>query len=175
MESHRFYLEIAMQEAKIAFNNKTYPVGAVIVGPDGEIISRGHNNVYNEGVFTSHAEIEAIRAAGGQLMRKPYFESCTLYTTLEPCLMCSGAILHARIRGVTWVKDDESHGALRCLHNNIHPLSSFYVNQFDALEISSAGEYDLARQMDKWMDNWIRMKEEVQSKWWQSSMQESLV
>ena len=155
----------AMQEAEIAFNNKTYPVGAVIVGPDGKVISQGHNLVYNEGVFTSHAEIEAIRAAGDQLMRKQNFEFCTLYTTLEPCLMCCGAIIHARITHVIWIKDDDTHGALRCLHDNARPLSSFYVSKFDALEISRAGEYDLARCMDDWMKSWNSVKETVLSKW----------
>jgi tRNA(adenine34) deaminase len=165
LESHRFYLAIAMQEAEIAFNNKTYPVGAVIVGPNGEVISQGHNHVYNEGIFTSHAEIEAIRSAGDQLMRRQNFESCTLYTTLEPCLMCCGAIIHARITHVIWIKDDETHGALRSLHDHADPLSSFYVGKFDALKISRASEYDLARCMDTWMDNWNRMKETALSKW----------
>ena len=175
MAPHRFYLERAMQEAKIAFKNETYPVGAVIVGPDGEVISQGHNLVYNEGIFTSHAEIEAIRAAGNKLMRQQNLEFCTLYTTLEPCLMCCGAIIHARITHVVWIKNDDTHGALRCLHDNTSPLSSFYANKFNALKISHAGEYDLARCMDHWMEEWNRMKEAALSKWQQGCIQESLV
>src|SRR5262249_2455484 len=121
--SNLYYLKTAMIEAETAFKKKTYPVGAAIVGPNGEIIGRGHNRVYDEGDFTSHAEMEAIRGAGSQLMQKGTFEHCTLYTTLEPCLMCSGAILHARIACVVWVKDDDIHGALRCPHDKTQPLS----------------------------------------------------
>jgi tRNA(adenine34) deaminase len=166
MQSHRSYLEIAMREARTAFNKKTYPVGAVIVGPDGEIISEGHNHVYDEGDFTSHAEMEVIRAAGRQLMRKRYFRLCTLYTTLEPCLMCCGAILHARIARVIWIKDDDTHGALQWLHDKTHPLNSLYVSKLNAVEILPAREYDdLARRMDDWLDNWNSMKTEVESMW----------
>src|SRR5947207_15229667 len=118
MKTDRFYLEAAMKEAEYAYSNSTYPVGAVIVSPDDHIIGRGHNHVYSEGDFTAHAEIEAIREAGCRLMQKGNFESCTLYTTMEPCMMCCGAILLARIKRVMWVLDDDVHGGLRYLHNN---------------------------------------------------------
>jgi tRNA(adenine34) deaminase len=177
MELHRHYLEIAMEEARTAFHRETYPIGAVIVGPDGEIISQGHNHVYDEGDFTSHAEMEAIRVAGDKLMRKEMFGLCTLYTTLEPCLMCCGALLHARIARVIWVKDDKDHGALRWLRDKTHPFSNLYVSdlyvsKFNALEILNAGEIlpaceydDLTGRMDDWLECWNSMKKRVEGMW----------
>ncbi len=166
----RFFLEAAMQQAHLAYIKKTYPVGAVIVSPDGRIISQGHNHVYSEGDFTSHAEVEAIRKAGHLLMQKENFEGCTLYTTMEPCLMCCGAILLARIKHVIWVMNDDIHGWLRHLHDNRfaqfppnkHLPSSLYVQK---LEISPANEQDLVECMEAWMEDWNGKKETVLSHW----------
>jgi tRNA(adenine34) deaminase len=180
METHRFYLEAAMEEAHHAYVKKTYPVGALIVGPDGKIISRGHNHVYSKGNgdFTAHAEVEAIREAGPLLMQKGNFENCRLYTTWEPCLMCCGAILLARIKHVIWVMDDDLHGGLRRLYKNKHLLDSLYYEQkLVDLEISSANEQDLVERMEAWMKDWDGEKETVLSHWRQKdkSIQASLV
>jgi tRNA(adenine34) deaminase len=120
MSTERYFLESAMQEAEHAYNAGTYPIGAVIVDPGGEIIGRGCNHVYWRGDYTWHAEMEAIRDAGCRLMKKPNFNACTLYTTMEPCLMCCGAILIARIARVIWVMDDNLYGALRRLCDKNH-------------------------------------------------------
>jgi tRNA(adenine34) deaminase len=172
-----FFMEKAMQEAELAYDKKTYPVGAIIVNPQGEIIGRGHNGVYSEGDFTSHAEIEAIRDAGSQLMREQNFGACTLYTTWEPCLMCSGAILLAKIARVIWAKDDTVHGAIRYLHENLYPLKSPYKNWLDTLEFHSFNETNFGRRVDSWMDSWNNMKESVvQSRRQEGKrMEESLV
>lgn len=155
-----------MKEAEHAYIKRTYPVGAVIVSPDGHIISRGHNHVYSEGDFTAHAEIDAIRGAGQLLMQKSNFKKCTLYTTWEPCLMCCGAILLARIKHVIWVMDDDDHGVLRLLHKNEQPLDSFcYGQKLVDLEISPANEHDLIECMKAWMEDWNGKKETVLSRW----------
>jgi tRNA(adenine34) deaminase len=159
-EIQRSHLEAAMEEACHAYEKGTYPVGALIVSPNGQIISRGHNQVYSEGDYTAHAEVEAIRKAGHQLMQKGNFKRCTLYTTLEPCLMCLGAILLARIKYVVWVMDDDVHGRLRTLHEHKH-LNSLYVD----LEISQAKEHDLIERMETWMKDWNEAKETVLSNW----------
>lgn len=165
MNVDRLYLEMAMEEAGYAYKDRTYPVGSVIIGPSGQLIGRGHNSVYSEGDFTSHAEIKAIGAAGSRLMLSGNFENCTLYTTMEPCLMCCGAILLARIARVVWVRDDDLHGALRCLHYQTHPLSKIYEEKLHGLEIAACGEDDLRQKMETWMDEWNGQKEAVLKPW----------
>jgi tRNA(adenine34) deaminase len=165
MYTDRPYLEMAMEEARCAYKDRTYPIGSVIVGPSGQIIGRGRNSVYSSGDFTSHAEVKAICAAGGQLMTWENFEFCTLYTTMEPCLMCCGAILLARIARVVWIRDDDMYGALRCLHDQTHPLSSVYVEKLRRLEITHCSECDLRQQMETWMETWNGQKEAVLAPW----------
>lgn len=136
MSTDRYYLESAMQEAEHAYEAGTYPIGAIIVDPTGEIIGRGYNHVYCRGDYTSHAEMEAIRDAGRRLMEELNFEACTLYTTMEPCLMCCGAILIARIARVIWLIDDDLYGALRCLCNNPFPLNALSQKEKSECSIS---------------------------------------
>ncbi|HZU67588.1 MAG TPA: nucleoside deaminase [Ktedonobacteraceae bacterium] len=172
-----YFLEKAMQEAEEASKATTYPVGAIIVNPEGEIIGRGHNHVYHHGDYTSHAEMEAIRNAGCRLMKKPNYNACTLYTTLEPCLMCCGAILLARIKCVVWVKNDDLYGALRCLCKQ-NPcqeslpspslLPDGYIEKITSLSIISEPEHDLASKMDSWMDQWNAMKQ-ARLHYWEDS------
>lgn len=164
-----------MQEAEDAFNEKTYPVGAVIVSPEGEIIGRGHNHVYHRGDFTSHAEVEAIRNAGEKLMKAANFKRCTLYTTLEPCLMCCGAILRARIANVVWLKDDNIGGALRHLQKNIHLFYPYYTEKLGPPKIFLADEPDLIERIENWMEKWDNMKEGVLREWKQGCVREELV
>src|SRR5947209_3085247 len=90
-------MEHALQEARLALTNETIPVGSVLISPDGELIGRGRNCIYSAGDCSGHAEIEAIRDAGSLLLRPVYFQRCTLYTTAEPCMMCTGAILAAGV------------------------------------------------------------------------------
>src|SRR6266851_814335 len=126
MSKEHIYLESAMEQAEQAYKTGTYPIGAVIVSPNDDIIGKGYNHVYSEGDYTSHAETEAIRDAGSRLMLEPNFEACTLYTTMEPCLMCCGAILIARIKRVIWVIDDEQYGALRYLCSHSHSRNASF-------------------------------------------------
>jgi tRNA(adenine34) deaminase len=93
MQSDRIYIERALEEAQRALTNETIPVGSVLVGADGEIIGRGRNRTYSAGDCSSHAEIEAIRDAGSLLLRSGYRQKCILYTTVEPCMMCTGPSL----------------------------------------------------------------------------------
>lgn len=132
-KQHLDYLQCAMEQAEKAHNTQTYPIGAVIVDPKGNIIGQGYNHVYSAGDYTSHAEMEAIRDAGSRLMQEPNFEASTLYTTMEPCLMCCGAILLARIKRVVWVIDDEQYGALRYLYSHSHSLDA--LTEMKAVEV----------------------------------------
>ena len=103
------FLQLAIAEARQAELSGEVPVGSIIIR-DGEVIARGHNRVITDSDPTAHAEIGALRAAGIAL--KNYrLEDCDLYTTLEPCAMCAGAILHARIRRLVYAASDPKAGA----------------------------------------------------------------
>ena len=95
-----FFFQKAIEEAKIASKKEEVPVGAVIVCQD-QIIGKGHNQVELLHDITAHAEIIAITAASNFLNNK-FLDDCTLYVTLEPCLMCIGAIKHARIKTIVF-------------------------------------------------------------------------
>ncbi len=103
------YLQAAIAQANAAQKAGEVPVGAVIVR-DGEIIATGQNRVITDHDPTAHAEIVALRAAGIALGNYR-LEGCDLYCTLEPCAMCAGAILHARIRRLVYAAADPKAGA----------------------------------------------------------------
>jgi tRNA(adenine34) deaminase len=102
-------LRSAMAAAVSAQATGEVPVGAVVVR-DKEIIATGHNRVIADSDPTAHAEIVALRAAG-RALGNYRLEGCDLYTTLEPCAMCAGAILHARIRRLVYAASDPKAGA----------------------------------------------------------------
>jgi tRNA(Arg) A34 adenosine deaminase TadA len=103
------HLQAAIAEANDAEANGEVPVGAVVVHKN-KIIGRGQNRVLRDSDPTAHAEIVALRQAG--LALKNYrLEDCTLYATLEPCAMCAGAILHARISRLVYAAPDPKAGA----------------------------------------------------------------
>ena len=108
-EEELLYLHAAIAEAHAAERDGEVPVGAVVVH-GGEIIARGNNRVLRDSDPTAHAEIVAMRAAGA-VLGNYRLEGCTLYTTLEPCAMCAGAILHARITRLVYAASDPKAGA----------------------------------------------------------------
>jgi tRNA(adenine34) deaminase len=103
------FLRFAIAAALTAEASGEVPVGAVVVR-DGAILATGHNRVITDSDPTAHAEIVALRAAGLALGNYR-LEGCDLYTTLEPCAMCAGAILHARIRRLVYAASDPKAGA----------------------------------------------------------------
>lgn len=105
---HNYYMKIALNEAEKAFVKGEVPVGAVIV-KDGKVISKAHNQVEERGSVLFHAEILAIEEACKNLNNK-YLDQCVLYVTLEPCSMCSGAILNSRISKIVFGADEEKTG-----------------------------------------------------------------
>ncbi len=100
----------AMAEARAAEAAGEVPVGAIIASASGELIARGNNRVLRTSDPTAHAEIVALRAAG-ELLQNYRLLGCTLYSTLEPCSMCAGAILHARISRLVYAAADPKAGA----------------------------------------------------------------
>lgn len=107
-EIERYMLE-AIEQAKIAKQINDIPIGAVVV-KDGKIIGRGHNNRVVDKMTTSHAEIMAINEAC-KTLGSWKLDDCAIFVTVEPCLMCAGAIIQARIKDVFFGTFDEKGGA----------------------------------------------------------------
>ncbi len=109
-ETDLHFMQQAIAEARAAEAAGEVPVGAIIVSPSGEIIARGNNQVLRNCDPTAHAEIIALREAGRALNNYRLL-GCTLYATLEPCAMCAGALLHARIARLVYATPDPKAGA----------------------------------------------------------------
>ncbi len=103
-------MQLALEEAHAAEAEDEVPIGAIIISPTGEIIGRGHNQVVTTSDPTAHAEIAAMRSAA-KALGNYRLTGCTLYSTLEPCAMCAGAILHARIGRLVFSARDPKAGA----------------------------------------------------------------
>lgn len=106
MADDTYYMRQALQEAREAANRGEVPVGAVVVCRD-RIIARAHNLTETLTDVTAHAEMQAITAAAGWLGGK-YLNNCTLYVTIEPCVMCAGAIAWAQTGRLVYGADDEN-------------------------------------------------------------------
>jgi tRNA(adenine34) deaminase len=115
LEADRRWMKRALQEAEKAFDAGEVPVGAVVVR-DGVIVGRGHNQVERLQDPTAHAEMLAITAACETVGDK-FLPGCTLYVTLEPCPMCSGATVWARLDRLVFGAFDEKAGSASTLYN----------------------------------------------------------
>lgn len=113
-----YFMQIAYKEAQKAFELGEIPVGAVVVS-NNKVIGKGHNLTEQLNDVTAHAEMQAITAATNYLGAK-YLTDCTLYVTLEPCVMCGGALYWSKISKVVFGTKDEKQGAGR-LGNLYHP------------------------------------------------------
>ncbi len=110
MDKDERFMREALSEAEKAFRSGEVPVGAVIV-EDGKIIARGHNEPLSSGDPTAHAEIVAIRKACHEIGNYR-ISGCDLYVTLEPCAMCLGAAVHARLQRIVFGALDPKGGAV---------------------------------------------------------------
>lgn len=108
-------MQIALEQAKLAESLGEVPVGALIV-KDGEVIAAAHNQPIGLHDPSAHAEIQAIRKAA-KILGNYRLVDCTLYVTLEPCVMCTGAIQHARIAQLVYGAHDPKTGACGSLIN----------------------------------------------------------
>ena len=108
-------MQSALTKAKESFNHGEVPVGAVVV-KDGEIIGEGRNNVISDQDVTSHAEINAIRAASNTI--KNYrLNKCSIFITLEPCHMCAKAIIDARLESIIFAAKEPKTGSIVSVDN----------------------------------------------------------
>jgi tRNA(adenine34) deaminase len=109
MTEHERWMEHALREAELAYKRKEVPIGAIVVR-ENRIIGRGYNQIEALQDPTAHAEMIAITAAANQLGSRR-LEKCTLYVTLEPCPMCAGAIVLARLPRLVYGGEDPKAGA----------------------------------------------------------------
>jgi tRNA(adenine34) deaminase len=130
-----YFMRRALQEAEQAFKEGEIPVGAVVVSQN-RIIARAHNLTETLTDVTAHAEMQAITSAANLLGGK-YLIECTLYVTLEPCVMCAGALGWSQIGKVVYGASDEKRGFRKFAENALHPktevISGVLANECAAL------------------------------------------
>lgn len=119
MENDTRYMTMALAEAQKALAMGEVPIGCVIVA-NGQVVGRGHNLTETLQDVTAHAEMQAITAATNTLGGK-YLSQCTLYVTVEPCVMCAGAIGWSQIRRVVYGAVDEKRGFMTYAPKALHP------------------------------------------------------
>lgn len=119
MNDDERYMREALNEAKEALRQDEIPIGAIVVAR-GEVVGRGHNLTEALHDVTAHAEMQAITAAEETLGGK-YLNQCTLYVTVEPCVMCAGAIGWAQLGRLVYGAIDEKRGYTRLAPNALHP------------------------------------------------------
>ena len=117
-----YYMRRAIDQARMALERDEIPIGAVVVCQD-RIIARGHNLTETLCDITAHAEMLAITGSANLLHGK-YLTQCTLYVTVEPCVMCAGAIGWAQISRVVYGACDEKRGYSRYAPNALHPKTT---------------------------------------------------
>jgi tRNA(adenine34) deaminase len=122
-ENDELFMQEALRSAQRALDSGEVPVGAVVVY-EGKVIGRGFNRNLADSDPTAHAEVVALREAGAAIgnHRLP---GCDLFVTIEPCAMCAGAIVHARIRSLVYGAEDPKAGAV---HSAMHVLNHPAVN-----------------------------------------------
>lgn len=113
------YMRLALQEAREALRRDEIPIGCVIVC-ENQIIGRGHNLTETLQDVTAHAEMQAVTAAA-QMLGGKYLLGCTLYVTVEPCVMCAGAIGWSQITRVVYGTPDDKRGFRTFAPNALHP------------------------------------------------------
>jgi tRNA(adenine34) deaminase len=115
----KYFMKKAFQEAKMAYEEGEIPVGAVVVAQN-RIIARAHNLTETLTDVTAHAEMQAITAAANLLGGK-YLNECTLYVTLEPCVMCAGALGWSQLGKLVYGASDEKRGFTKFAPKALHP------------------------------------------------------
>jgi len=117
-----YYMQRALAEAEVAYKEGEIPIGAVVVCRD-RIIARAHNLTETLNDVTAHAEMQAITMAANELGGK-YLQDCTLYVTVEPCIMCAGAIGWAQLRRIVYGCPDEKRGYHEYAPKAFHPKAN---------------------------------------------------
>lgn len=126
-ERDKYYMRLAIEQAKAAIVMGEVPIGVVIV-KDGEVIAAAHNMCESSGDPTVHAELAAIQAAAKKIGRRALCE-CELYVTVEPCAMCAGAIINARLKKAVFGAHE---GRTGCLGSVMDISEGYFINSVRA-------------------------------------------
>ncbi len=129
MFTDEYYMKMALQEAEAALEKDEVPIGCVVVS-NNRIIARAHNLTETLNDVTAHAEMQAITSAANFLGGK-YLKDCTLYVTMEPCVMCSGALSWSQISKVVIGARDEQRGFIN-KHLSLHPKTEIITGIMEA-------------------------------------------
>ena len=121
-KTDEYFMRLALKEAEMALSENEIPIGAVIVA-NGKVIARAHNPTETLHDVTAHAEMLAITAAANQLGGK-YLSGCTLYVTVEPCVMCAGAIGWAQLSRIVYGCREEKRGFSGFAPQALHPRAT---------------------------------------------------
>ena len=121
-KTDEYFMRLALKQAEIALSENEIPIGAVIVA-NGKVIARAHNQTETLHDVTAHAEMLAITAAANQLGGK-YLSGCTLYVTVEPCVMCAGAIGWAQLSRIVYGCGEEKRGFSHFAPQALHPRAT---------------------------------------------------
>ena len=119
MEDDVRFMKLALAEAAEAYRRDEVPIGAVVV-LNGMVVGRGHNLTETLSDVTAHAEIQAITAAE-QTLGSKYLDGCTVYVTVEPCVMCAGAMYWSKIARLVYGAPDEKYGYTQVSPAALHP------------------------------------------------------
>ncbi len=139
-DTDKKFMLLAIEQAKIAESEGEVPIGAVVVC-NGEVIGRGYNTKNSGKSALHHAEIKAIEDASSKI-GDWRLDECSLYVTLEPCLMCSGAIIHARIRNVFFGAEEPKFGGvvslahtfdIEGLNHRVNYIGGLYVDEIQTM------------------------------------------
>lgn len=128
--THEYFMQMAVKEAQKAFDENEIPVGCIVVC-ENKIIGKGHNLTERLNDVTAHAEMQAITAASNYLGAK-YLNECTLYVTLEPCVMCAGAIAWSQLGRLVVGAADEKRGFMREGKHLLHPKTEYISGVMEA-------------------------------------------
>jgi len=129
-ERDEHFMRLALAEAELALAKGEVPVGAIIVAADQRsILARGHNQPIYGHDPTAHAEIVALRAAAAQ-QQNYRLDGCTLYVTLEPCTMCVGALVHARLARVVFAASEPKAGSLVSARQLMAQEAGYFNHRF---------------------------------------------
>ena len=135
IETDKKFMRMAIDEAERALAKREVPIGAIVVAGD-RVVGRGHNLVETLGDATAHAEMQAITAAMSTLGGK-YLSDCVLYVTVEPCVMCGGALAWSQIGRVVYGAPDPKRGystySERIMHPRTKVLSGVLAEECEAL------------------------------------------